>query len=478
MQTQLQQVKVQLSKDLCDSNIANRIYYGAKVDVVGVLKEQKAENKNGTSTQLDIFLEASYIKIYDDFFNLQITKEEEEKIIKIGKSENPLKIISENIFYGIHGYEKEGEAITLAGAEGITDMPKGKRGKIHIMLMGDSGTAKSAMLKSAFRCFPKARYCSGKTVTGVGLVGAVVRDGKMGDASFEAGALALSDNGSIMLDELDKINEEDRDALHEPLDMMTITIDKYNFHLQLLARTNVLAGANPKGSKFDPNQTIYSQIDLPDTIINRFDLIFIHRREKNVEREEHIARKILTRNEFVPELDRDFIKKYFIYIKRFNPKLTPFLQKEYIPKKYAGIRGATEEQEYPTTPRHVEIIERLSEAKARIHLRDEVSKEDVDFAIDLLYHSLKQFGIDPVTGKVDEMLIETGVSSTQAGRINTIRQIINEITNREGKLIPIENIIAEAKPKNINEDSVEEVIEKLKKAGDIFEPRRGYISKI
>ena len=107
-----------------------------------------------------------------------------------------------------------------------------------------------------------------------------------------------------------------------------------------------------------------------------------------------------------------------------------------------------------------------------------VLKRDADRAIEILHYCLTQIGIDPETGKIDIDRIASGITASQRGKISTIKEIIMELENKLGKIIPIEDIINEAENQDIKRDETEEVIEKLKRAGDIFEPKRGFISKI
>ena len=132
----------------------------------------------------------------------------------------------------------------------------------------------------------------------------------------------------------------------------------------------------------------------------------------------------------------------------------------------------------PISPRQLEALVRLAEASAKIRLSDKVLRKDAKKAIELSHFSLSEIGIDPETGKIDIDRITTGISTSQRSNIIIIREIINSLEDKIGKTIPIEDIVSEAEIKGIAENVVEEVIEKLKRSGDVFEPKRGFVQKI
>src|SRR6056297_3313534 len=140
---------------------------------------------------------------------------------------------------------------------------------------------------------PKGRYVVGKSASGAGLTATVVRDEYLKGWSLEAGAMVLSNKGLVCIDELEKMDPQDRSAMHEAMEQQTVTISKANVQATLRAETSVLAAANPKFGRFDPYQSIAQQIELPPTLINRFDIIFTLRDIPNREKDERIAKHVL-----------------------------------------------------------------------------------------------------------------------------------------------------------------------------------------
>ncbi|MBU0628353.1 MAG: hypothetical protein KKC75_04130 [Nanoarchaeota archaeon] len=288
------------------------------------------------------------------------------------------------------------------------------------------------------------------------------------------------------IDEMDKISPEDRSSMHEAMENQTVSISKANIQATLIARTTVLAAANPKFGRFDPYGNIAEQIDLPPTLINRFDLIFTIKDLPDEKKDDMLASHILSLhqepNSQEPEIDTNLLKKYIGYVKR---KMSPQLSDgsiEEIKKYYLKMRssGAAEGgiKTIPISPRQLQALVRMSEANAKVRMSSEVTRKDAKKAIDLLEYSLMDVGFDKETGKIDIDRIATGVSASTRSHIMNVKEIINELEGKIGKTIPIDDIVAAAKAKGIGEDKVEEALEKLKRTGDVFEPRHGFVSKI
>ena len=347
-------------------------------------------------------------------------------------------------------------------------------------------SGKSALLKRVSIISPKGRYVSGSGVSGAGLTATVVRDEFLRGWSLEAGALVLASNGICCLDEMDKMNPDDRAAMHEALEQQTISISKATIQATLIARTTVLAAANPKFGRFDPYGVIADQINLPPTLINRFDLIFPIKDLPDPIRDEKLASHLLVLHQtpdlYEPEISTEFLRKYIAYAKqKIIPRLSDGALQE-IKEFYLTMRssGGTDEgiKAVPISARQLEALVRLAEASARLRLSKETTREDARRAIELLEYSLMQIGLDKETGKIDIDRIATGISASQRSHILVVKEVINELESKLGKTIPIDDIVEEAKLRGIDEEKVEEVIEKLKRVGEVFEPRRGFLSKI
>jgi replicative DNA helicase Mcm len=488
---QPKRINLLLKNDLVSPISEKKTNPGSKIRIIGILKEVPIPAKDGGKlTRFDLIIEANSVEsIEEDFLSIDISPEEEKEIIELSKDPKLYQKLINSVVPTIYGHDRIKEAVLFQMAGGVRKVRDDgaiTRGDIHILLVGDPGAGKSQILKRISKIAPKGRFVSGKGASGAGLTAAVVKDEFMSGWSLEAGALVLGNRGICCIDELDKMSHDDRDAMHEALEGQTVTISKANIQATLRAETTVLAAANPKFGRFDPYEIIPKQIELPSTLINRFDLIFPVKDLPNKDKDEKLAGFILNLHQSPdmvnPEIESEKLRKYISYVRqRVSPKLTDAAIDE-IKKYYLKMRSSGGEEgevkAIPISARQLEALVRMAEAAAKLSLSDKVSRKDAKKAIELMHHCLVQVGLDPETGKIDIDRISTGISASERSHISTIKEIINELEKKLGKTIPIDDIVDEAKQKGIDEDAIEETIQKLKRGGDIFEPRRGFISKI
>ena len=489
---QPKRINVFLQEDLVSPMTEKKTNPGSKIRVTGSIKEIPIILKTGgQSTRYDLFIEANnVIPIEEDFFDIEISEEEEREILELAHDPRGYDRLVRSLAPSIYGYEKVKEALLLQLVGGVQKTRSDgivTRGDMHILLVGDPGSGKSQLLKRVSSIAPKGRYVSGKGVSGAGLTAAVVRDEFLKGWALEAGALVLASNGICCIDELDKMGVDDRAAMHEALEQQTISISKANIQATLIARTTVLAAANPKFGRFDPYEILASQIDLPPTLINRFDLIFPIKDLPDRDRDEKMASHILSLHKDpeieTPEISTKLLKKYVAYVRRhINPVLTTEALDE-IKSYYHTMRskGYSEEagsRAIPISARQLEALVRLAEGSARVRFSKLVESVDSKKAIELLHFCLAEIGVDPETGKIDIDRITTGVPATERSKISNIKDVIADLEGKFGKVIPIEEIIREAESRGLKAEKVEETLERLKRTGDIFEPRRGHISRM
>jgi replicative DNA helicase Mcm len=488
---QPKRVNIFLKEDLVSPLSERKTNPGSKISITGIAKEVPIILKTGSkSTRFDLMVEANYVEaIEETFYEVEISEEEEQKIVELSQDPELYTKLVDSLAPSIYGYNKEKEALLLQLVGGVRKVRSDKvvsRGDMHILLVGDPGAGKSAILKRISTLAPKGRYVAGRGVSGAGLTASVVRDEFLKGWSLEAGALVLASNGICCIDEMDKMVPEDRAAMHEALEQQTVSISKANIQATLISRTTVLAAANPKFGRFDPYGIIAEQIDLPPTLINRFDLIFPIKDLPNEEKDDKMASHILKLHQepdlYEPEIPTEFLRKYIAYSKqKVTPRVTDEALQE-IKSFYLKMRasGGSEEgiKTIPISARQLEALVRLSEASARLRLSDKATKKDARRAIELIEYCLMQIGLDKETGKIDIDRIATGISASQRSHIIVVKEVISDLESKVGKTIPIDDIIEEAKEKGISEEKVEEVLEKLKRVGEVFEPRRGFLSKI
>ncbi|MBI2139148.1 minichromosome maintenance protein MCM [Candidatus Woesearchaeota archaeon] len=488
---QPKRMKVFLKDDLVSPLSERKTSPGSKITVTGIIKEVPILTKTGAqSTTFDLMIEANAIEAGEEtFLEVEISEEEERQIKELAADPKYMEKLVESVAPSIYGYDVIKEAILLQLVGGVFKKRKdgvASRGDMHVLLVGDPGAGKSALLKRANTIAPKSRYVSGKGVSAAGLTASVVKDEFLRGWSLEAGAMVLASNGLCCIDEMDKISPEDRSAMHEAMENQTVSISKANIQATLIARTTVLAAANPKFGRFDPYGIVAEQIDLPPTLINRFDLIFTIKDLPDEKKDTQLAAHMLnlhqTPDSKEPEIDTNLLKKFIAYAKqKVFPKLSDGAIEE-IKRYYIKMRlsGSTEEgiKSIPISARQLEALVRLSEAHARLRLGEEVTRKDAKNAIKILEYSLMDVGFDKETGKIDIDRIATGVSATARNVIAIIKESINDLEKKLGKTIPLEDIMAAGRSKGVTDDKIEEAIEKLKRTGDVFEPKPGFINKL
>lgn len=489
---QPKRLSVFVKEDLVEPKMERKTAPGSKINIYGVVKEIPIQLKTGAqSVRYDLILEANNIEaIHEDYSEINITKEDEEKIKNFISDGKVFEKLVKAIAPSIYGHDRIKEALVLQLFGGVRKEKPDKttiRGDVHVLLVGDPGSGKSALLQFISKAAPKARFVSGKGVSGAGLTASVVKDEFLKGWALEAGAIVLCNKGLCCIDELDKIDKEDTAALHSAMEQQIIPINKANIQATLSAETTLLAAANPKLGRFDPYTPIASQIELPVTLINRFDLIFTIRDIPSKERDEKIAMHVLETSQkeeiYQTEVTPEFLRKYTAYAKqKIKPKMTKAAINEikdfYVQLRNSGKADDEGIRPIPISARQLEGLVRLAEASAKVRLDEKITKEDAKTAIDLLRHCLMQVGFDPETGQIDIDKISTGITASTRSKIISIKEIILNFDSRGIKQIPLEEIISEAALKGIEEGKVEEAINQLKKSGDIFEPKRGFISKV
>lgn len=485
---QPKRMNVLLRNDLVSPLSEKRTNPGSRVHVTGTVKEIPIFLRTGgQSTKFDLFIDANQMMpVEEDFTELTIDPEELEKIKELSRDPKLTQKIVASMAPSIYGHEKIKEAVALQLMGGVRKIRQDgviTRGDIHILLVGDPGAAKSQMLKRTQQIAPKSRYVSGRGATGAGLTATVVKDEFIQGWSLEAGALVLANRGVCCIDELDKMNKEEMSAMHEALEQQSVTISKANIQASLRCETTVLAAANPKLSRFDPYEPIFTQINMPPTLINRFDLIFPVKDIPDVKKDERMATFILglhKNNVENPDIDTKMLRKYFAYGRQnCFPKLTDGAiekLKEYYLKMRGSVQG--DNKSIPITARQLEGLVRLSEASAKFRLATEVTSKDAERAVELLDFCLRQVAFDEKTGTFDIDRIATDTPASARNKIITIKEIINDLESKVGKTIPLEDLMKACQEKDITEAEADEIIQKLKRSGDIYEPKRGFISKI
>ncbi|XP_068666025.1 DNA replication licensing factor MCM3 isoform X1 [Aristolochia californica] len=411
---------------------------GDRVAVIGIYKALPGKSKGSVNGVFRTVLIANNVSLLNKEANAPIYSAEDVKNIrKIAERNDTFDLLGNSLAPSIYGHSWIKKAVILLMLSGVEKNLKNGthlRGDINMMMVGDPSVAKSQLLRAIMNIAPLAISTTGRGSSGVGLTAAVTSDQETGERRLEAGAMVLADRGVVCIDEFDKMNDQDRVAIHEVMEQQTVTIAKAGIHASLNARCSVVAAANPIYGTYDRSLTPTKNIGLPDSLLSRFDLLFIVLDQMDTEIDRKISEHVLRMHQYRPmgedggahisdtrygeeEVDTNtsvfvkynrmlhgekrkrgrknetltinFLKKYIHYAKnRIQPKLTDEAS-DHIATTYAEFRnGATNAKSgggtLPITARTLETIIRLSTAHAKLKLSNKVSKTDVEAALKVL----------------------------------------------------------------------------------------------
>eukprot|EP00884_Botryococcus_braunii_P006172 jgi/Botrbrau1/15556/Bobra.0273s0008.1 len=440
-------IDIILQNDLCDGAKP-----GDRVTVVGVYKPMPPRASGSVSGVMKAVIVANQIKpLVRDAGAAKITVQDIRNIEKLAAEPDVLDQLANSLAPSIFGHAtiKKGLVLLLLGGR-ERNLKNGThlRGDINCLMVGDPGVAKSQMLRAVMNVAHLAVSTTGRGSSGVGLTAAVTTDKETGEKRLEAGAMVLADRGIVCIDEFDKMNDIDRIAIHEVMEQQTVTIAKAGIQTSLNARCSVVAAANPLYGTYDHNMSVTRNVNLPDSLLSRFDLLFVVLDNLTQAHDRQIADHVLGQHRYrapgdngitVSSLlqDRDDVEMeeeeederdeegdmYVKYDSRlYGPRVpgkplplsTHFLKKfltvvkrrtsemeltgdaiEAIGDFYAELRAGGQDAALPITVRTLETIIRLSTAAAKARLAPGVELEDVDVARSLMTAML--------SGKLDDV---------------------------------------------------------------------------
>lgn len=450
---------------IMDDDLVDRCKPGDRIQLVGLYRSLGNRNAgSGSSTFRTLLLANNIIllssKAGGGIAQAIITDTDIRNINKQAKDKNIFNKLAMSLAPSIYGHDHIKKAILLmllGGMEKNLDNGTHLRGDINILMVGDPSTAKSQLLRFVLNTAPLAIATTGRGSSGVGLTAAVTQDQETGERRLEAGAMVLGDRGVVCIDEFDKMSDVDRVAIHEVMEQQTVTIAKAGIHTTLNARCSVIAAANPIYGQYDPHKDPHRNIALPDSLLSRFDLLFVVTDDIEDVRDRQVSEHVLRMHRYrkpgteegapvregstqtlgvglaedtaaagptqvFEKFDRllhagvnvtsgrgrkkepeiftmGFVKKYIQYAKqRIKPVLTKGAS-DHIVATYSSLRNdeleGSQRRTSPMTARTLETLIRLATAHAKARLSSRVEQKDAEIAEDILRFALFKEVVQP-----------------------------------------------------------------------------------
>lgn len=399
--------KVVLLWDLVDSAKP-----GEEVEITGIYRNQfdaSLNSKNGFPV-FSTVIEANHVsKAHDQFAAFRLTEQDEREIRQLSKDPQIVQRIIASIAPSIYGHEDIKTAIALSLLGGVPKDINGKhriRGDINVLLLGDPGTAKSQFLKYVEKTAHRAVFTTGQGASAVGLTASVRKDPITSEWTLEGGALVLADKGTCLIDEFDKMNDQDRTSIHEAMEQQSISVSKAGIVTSLQARCAIMAAANPIGGRYNATIPFSQNVELTEPILSRFDILCVVKDTVDPTVDERLAKFVVgshlrshpkfnshedqiieSTNAASDDLDfqpiaQDLLRKYIVYAREHTrPKLHQ-MDTDKVSRLYSDMRRESlKTGSFPITVRHLESIIRMSESYAKMQLSEFVRQRHIDEAI-------------------------------------------------------------------------------------------------
>jgi len=473
-------------KVILNGDLTRTVLPGDALSLTGVFTPAQMPwfRARSAGTMQDMYLDAHCVKKHKSGYNEEQEDADELKrrLDDAQREGNLYERCSRSIAPEIFGHENVKKALLLVLVGSFTKTMKDGmriRGDIHTLFMGDPGVAKSQLLKQVCNIAPRSVYTTGKGSSGVGLTASVIRDNATGEVTLEGGALVLADMGVCCIDEFDKMEESDRTAIHEVMEQQTVSIAKSGITTTLNARTTVLAAANPVFGRYNPYKSPVENIDLPASLLSRFDLLFLLLDTVDAEKDKNLAMHVCKVHtsfsksdsekrdqepapsgggssgdlyDFKP-FEANFLRNYVRKARTFEPLIDDSIQQDivnaYVQIRDEEARGDVDSRKSYTTPRTLLAILRLSQAHARARFSERVERQDFDEAMRLMKASKESVELSAPAKK-------------NANPLDIVYDIVADLSRRAERndgWVDMAHVVSMAGHKALTNDMVMEAVE-------------------
>jgi len=361
----------------------NRIVPGKEIRMEGILRSRK--NKKTDLTYKKLF-DVLKFRLEEDKL-IMPTEDEIKEFDEMDKTE-----IIKSVAPHIKNMYTLKEALLISSLGGVERDTF--RGDINTLMLGDPGTAKTQLLKFVKMMNQKSDYVSGTSASGAGLFGGIDKTPD-GTHYARAGAAVMCNGGVLGIDEMEKMNDNDRVYAHEVMESQTFTLRKI-VPVTWQVKISIIGAANPKKSRWNTELTINENVNMPDSLLSRFGLIFLVRDIPNKSDDlaiaEHLEKVLM--GELEQTLPVDKLMKFINHAKHLRPKPTrEALEK--VKEWWADLRNTDQvEGSIAVDHRTLYDLHRMAQAYAKLDLSDIVDTKHAQRAIDLLKESLKTLGMN------------------------------------------------------------------------------------
>jgi len=383
--TEPRSLNIILKNVVCDSSYQKDFNPGTRIKFWGSLKSDWNFKMMAKETLLNFYLEANGYEVLENSLEFNL-KEEDKKIIEsFVNKKGFFDLLAKSFCPEISDNIDIKKSLILSAVKGQVEKPKFKRDRIHVLLCSNPGRGKTILVKKLVELTPYSRFTSGLNSSKAGLTAAVVKDEFVGGWRLSAGAVPLANNGICVVDEMDKFQEDDKKSLNSVMEEGEVIVDKATIHQKLLSNTTIVGTCNPKNEKFDNENPTIEQLNLPRSLIDRFDLIFV----LNSKEVGNPFMDIML-DDADDLVDDDFISKFILYARSMEVSISKEIKNFIAETAYNLKRGYSD---FDFGFRQLHGLFRLSVAFAKVNLRVEVLKEDVLGASKLMISSLESMNI-------------------------------------------------------------------------------------